>query len=259
MTVCIAAIGTENGEEYVVTASDKMLTNSLIGGSFEHPTQKYKIINEKFIAMLAGNPILFSELVTEDMPKNATLREVADNIKERMKEKRLTRINEEILGQFSIDREVVGRVLEGEVTNRYMDTILESIAKFRLDTVIILAGVEKKKGKVLLISETGVHDFTEIGFNTIGTGDVEATNTLLFQQQHRGAPLRETIYNVYKAKKNSEVADGVGRLTDLLVASQKEIREIDNGKIKTLFKVYERELKYGKNNKLLNKVIDGEL
>ena len=256
MTVCIAAIGTKDGKEYVVAASDKMLTNSLIGGSFEHPTQKYKIINGKHIAMLAGNPLLFTELVSESALPKSSLKKIANDIKSSMKAKRLSHIEEEILGPFSLEKGVIGKVLEGEVPNRFMDSILDSIAKYRLDTLITLAGLENGKGQVLLISETGVHDFTEIGFNTIGSGDVEATNTLLFQQQHRGTPLMETIYNVYKAKKNAEVADGVGKLTDIIVIGANEIKEIDEEKIKILNKVYEDALEFGKSHKLLNEVFN---
>ncbi|EMR74747.1 hypothetical protein MBGDF03_01155 [Thermoplasmatales archaeon SCGC AB-540-F20] len=61
MTICLAAIATENNMEHIVFATDHMVTTPV--GSFEHPSVKYKIINDKTIAMLAGNPIIFNDLV----------------------------------------------------------------------------------------------------------------------------------------------------------------------------------------------------
>lgn len=256
MTICIAAIGTNEGKEYVIAATDKMLTNSLIGGSFEHPSPKFKIIGKKYIAMLAGNPLLFSELVNERISEGKDLKGVANNIKEAMKSKRLSRIDEEILGPLLADRKLISRALEKEIPNSYIDSILKAVAEFRLETAIILAGVEDHKASVLLISETGVHNFSEIGFHTIGTGDVEATNTLLFQQQSRETSVKETIYNVFKAKRNAEVAEGVGQLTDMIIIGEGKVIELNKEKIKILRQVYDKELKFGKNHKLLDGILN---
>tara|TARA_Y100000310_G_scaffold83483_1_gene80155 strand:+ start:3514 stop:3735 length:222 start_codon:yes stop_codon:yes gene_type:complete len=61
MTICIAAIAKDNGKEYVVFSTDHMVTTAM--GSFEHSIIKYKEINKITVAMLAGNPLIFSDLI----------------------------------------------------------------------------------------------------------------------------------------------------------------------------------------------------
>jgi hypothetical protein len=56
--------------------------------------------------------------------------------------------------------------------------------------------------------------------------------------QHRALSAAETLYNVYCAKKNAELAPGVGRVTDLAIISKhKKIEAIsmsDLGKFEKL-------------------------
>jgi len=61
MTICIAAIARESNEEYIVYATDHMVTTAM--GEFEHSTIKYKLLNRNTVAMLAGDPLIFDELV----------------------------------------------------------------------------------------------------------------------------------------------------------------------------------------------------
>ena len=58
MTVCISAICTEKGEEHIVFAVDHMLTTA--NGEFEHPINKYEIINKNTVAMVAGDALLMN-------------------------------------------------------------------------------------------------------------------------------------------------------------------------------------------------------
>ena len=54
-----------------------------------------------------------------------------------------------------------------------------------------------------------------------------------------------------KLKKNSEVKEGVGRETDLLVLRRSGLKKIDEADLKILDKLYEEELKHGKNSEQL--------
>jgi hypothetical protein len=61
MTICIAAIAKENDREYIIFSTDHMVTTNL--GQFEHSIVKYSKLNKNTVAMLAGQALLFDDLV----------------------------------------------------------------------------------------------------------------------------------------------------------------------------------------------------
>ena len=66
MTICIAAIGTysekNSQKEALVFATDHMITMQQIG-QFEHSIEKYRKINSETVVMLAGEALLFGEIL----------------------------------------------------------------------------------------------------------------------------------------------------------------------------------------------------
>lgn len=214
------------------------------------------MVNGKIIAMLSGNPLLFSNLVPDKISKTNGIAGIANKIKENFKKTRLKTIDEEMLEPLLVNREFLIKAISEEIPNQYVDSMIDSVTKFRLDTAILLAGVENDRGSVIMVSETGVHDFGEIGFHGIGSGYTEAMNTLLFQQQHRECPLSETVYNVFKAKKNAEVSEGVGRWTDMLILSEDSQTVLSDEDLRKLSGVYEEELEFGKHHKALNDILN---
>ena len=73
-------------------------------------------------------------------------------------------------------------------------------------------------------------------YTAVGSGGVHAAVRLSLGQHNKVAPLLDTVYNVYEAKKAAEVAPGVGKMTDLAI--------IKNGKVsyagKSLFDALEK-------------------
>lgn len=103
-------------------------------------------------------------------------------------------------------------------------------------------GFDDGVAKICEISDSGLLNFDKINFHTIGSESIQAQNTLLFQHHSRQDDLKTTLYNVYKAKKNSEVIPGVGIKTDMGYINKKDINMIDKYNINILDEVYEHEL-----------------
>lgn len=95
-------------------------------------------------------------------------------------------------------------------------------------------GFEDGKAKISEIVDTCIEDYGQINFNTIGSGSIQAQNTLLFQHHSRQDDLKTTLYNVYKAKKNAEVMQGVGKETDIGYLSQNGVKMLDGKSINIL-------------------------
>ncbi len=251
MTICISAICTENDEEHIVFAVDHMITTGI--GEFEHNSNKYALINENTVAMLSGRTLLTEYLLNDDY-SDKSYSEIQIIIEDKFKQKRLELIQKEILDVYSIDFDFVKEILRNKILNEFQNQILIGITKVKLNTAILLIGFEENNAKISEISETGIESFNQINFHTIGSGSIQAQNTLLFQNHSKDNDLKTTLYNVYKAKKNAEAMQGVGKATDIGYLNEKGMKMLKNKDIKILDEIYNIELNCGKTHKKLNEL-----
>jgi hypothetical protein len=251
MTVCIAAICKENDHEYIVMATDRMIDVGI--GQFEHDVKKYKIISQNTAAMLAGSSVLFSDLVS-NLPKDKGFTDLKKEIFKKFTDIRNDLIQKNLLDILNLTRQdikngiLAGTLINNPVTGKLVDQMI----KFKLNTGILLVGFENKSARVSEITEQGFADFDYIHSHSIGTGQTQAMNTLLFQKQSKRDNLKQTIYNVYKAKRNAEVSSGVGNDTDMLVLTEDGNHELTREDLRILDKIYKEELDFGRNSEDLN-------
>ena len=164
----------------------------------------------------------------------------------------MEKIQKKVLDVYTIDWDDVKEMLKNPITNDFQSLILKSITKTKLDTAILLMGFDDEKAKVSQIGDGGIETFDQIYFNTIGSGSIQAQNTLLFQKHSKQDDLKTTLYNVYKAKKNAEVMQGVGKETDIGYLNENGINILDEENICILDEIYNIELNYGREHKRLN-------
>ena len=254
MTICIAAIGTEvNSEEFIVFTTDHMITTGI--GQFEHSIAKYKKLDTNIVAMLAGQALLFDDLTVIDTSKELHYDEIKRQVFENFRRRRIEAIEKEIFGIYGINHEFFIESLQKQIPNLHIQTILDKIATFKLGTQILLVGFKDGKAMISEVHEAGAFDFRNINFHTIGSGSIQASNTLLFQKQSKSDNISTTIYNVYKAKRNAEVMQGVGKETDLLLLTQDDMKKIPDEKINILKNIYNKELEFGKNHSEIKSMV----
>ena len=254
MTICIAAIAKENDSEYVVFATDHMITTNM--GQFEHSIVKYLELNKNTVAMLAGQALLFDDIV-KISDDTINYEEIKKKLFDNFKEKRKKIIENEIFDVFGIDQQFFVDSLQKDIPNGFINSILTKVAELRLKTKILLVGFVDSLAQITDIDEMEITDFRSMNFHAIGSGATQAVNTLLFQKHSKTDPLLITIYNVYKAKRNAEVSGGVGKETDLLVLGCDGVQQLSDDGIGILNKIYMAELQYGKNNSELDKINGG--
>ena len=251
MTICIAAICEHNKRRAIVFSTDHMIDVGI--GQFENDIKKHKKINNNTVAMLAGQALLFNELI-KDISSKSTYSEIKNKIGGNFSRVKKDCIKRELLDKYGLNFEDIKNSLKGQIPNPLIGKILEAITRFKLDTSILLIGFYKGRAHVSEIQENGSADFGDIHFHAIGSGNVQAINTLMFQKQSIEDNLLTTIYNVYKAKRNAEVRIGVGKDTDLLILTEKKCIQLNQNDIEILSEVYENELDIGKSSKDLNKI-----
>jgi hypothetical protein len=252
MTVCISAIGkTEQGEEVVVLATDHMLTLENIG-SFEHDILKWRKMNSNSVAMLSGKTLLFTDTLknTEGKPFFVVADEIDKNIRKLLEKK----INKILLDKFKLTFNDLKALIANPNINQLASNIITTVDTYKLGTSILLVGFdEERKAQIIEISEADMNNFRDIGFGAIGSGGAQAINTLLFQKHSCSESVRTATYNVYKAKRNSEVSQGVGKDTQLcLFYPNGNIKRMNEKGLKILSEIYDDELALGKENEKLN-------
>jgi len=250
MTICIAAVATNRSKECIVFATDHMVTTNV--GSFEHNIAKHAKIKDDIVAMLAGNPLIFDELISVD--KKASFEEIAGQIHENFLKVRTETIRRQLLRPHNLELSVIHQMLEKPIQNPIQQALLKSIFEFNLGTVLLLIGLENGKAKIMELGEGAINNMRRIHFHAIGSGSNQALNTLLFQRHHEAESLNSAIYNVFKAKRNAEVMPGVGNETELLVLHEGGVKKIGSNEIKALDHIHEEELKYGKSQETLLKL-----
>lgn len=251
MTICISCVCEDEGKDIIVIATDHMIDVGI--GQFEHDIQKHKKIHGKNIAMLSGSALLFNDLIM-NLEEKKEFEEIKKGIYENFCNMRKNIVKEQLLDKFGLKEEEIKEIIKGEIKNPIIGKLIESISKFKLNTSILLVGFDNRLAKISEIQEEGFADYTDVHFHAIGSGQIQAINTLLFQKQLKKNSLKTTIYNVYKAKRNAEVSSGVGIETDMLILAEDGCLELSEGDINILREIYDNELKMGKNSEDLNKL-----
>jgi 20S proteasome alpha/beta subunit len=167
-----------------------------------------------------------------------------------MKEIKRDELRTQLLDQLHIEEEQVAQYLASEPSNPWLQKIQEAIATHNLETQVLLAGFdENQTAQIAKITESKLTHMRDVNYAVVGSGSIQAVNTLLFQQHSRKTDLPVSVYNVFKAKKNAEAQQGVGNETDIAVLEEGEgIKELSDSDIKELEEVYERELSWGKEH-----------
>lgn len=266
MTICVAGICNYKREEEtqtregIVFATDHMVSIEGLG-QFEHKIRKYEMLENGMVIMLAG-AISLDDVVDGLSLESKSFGETALILRNKMKRLRDQKIETEILSRIGLSFGELKEIAKGEIKNEFIHELIQKVLVnpeseesegASLDSQIMLIGFEENKAKLATITEFNIVSMRELGFAAIGSGWLQAVNALLFQKHSKEENLFTAIYNIHKAKKNAEVAEGVGKTTDLFIL-------LDNGNplpienLKILDEIYSDELEFGKKHPKLQKI-----
>lgn len=138
MTICIAAIAKHNNEEVIVTATDQMITltmnqTPIVQSFYEHTIEKYKIINKTTMALLAGNPLIFNDLI-KLQATSTSFSQIRENIFNNFKNKRVDSIQKQLLNLYNTDWKFVIDALKTPNVSPPTLELLKIIANYKLGT-----------------------------------------------------------------------------------------------------------------------------
>ncbi|MFT4892790.1 MAG: 20S proteasome alpha/beta subunit [Candidatus Nanohaloarchaea archaeon] len=272
MTICISALcerENEDGdkEEAVVIATDKMITQEGLG-SFEHPTlTKFRELDNGCVLLLAGNPLIFRKVLDKKQLTSDDYEETSEDIFEAMQEIREDEIEREVLQPMGLEKKggidtvgqqavqnngiwdyVAGQTQKSEV----LRWVQEKLVNYNLETELLLVGFKSDNAQITQISDRNYNHVRDINYSVIGSGSVQASNSMLFQKHSKETNIEEALFNVFKSKKRAEVHQGVGEKTDLYVLTQSNgLQKLEKEDKEKLEDIYDDELEFGKKDERL--------
>lgn len=232
MTVCIGAMA--NDGKTIVAVADKMISiNAPMAYQYENDgVQKIYDLKENIVAMYAGATNLADEIIKNAIIKineqnPETVHATAEIVKDEYQAYRLNLLSEAVFKphKFTIE-EYNDR--QKDLNQEVVNSIEKSLTEFNLGIDLLICGLDATGGHIYTISNPGISLLSDgVGYACIGIGAPHALYSLIDSGYVKSLPNEKVEAMLETAKKRSENAPGVGKLTQKKVLLNKEEK---NGK-----------------------------
>jgi hypothetical protein len=226
VTVCIAAIFEDSG---VFSASDRMITAGDI--QFEPPVEKVRYLTSSCLVMFAGDAAMQAEIIqttqatvlqrirTSIPARWLAIEEMAGIYKDHMIAAIFSRSARRILAPWGLtveswlDRQRnlspdLVRDISRELLN-YEGPSMEGI----------VCGIDESGPHIYTVDNVSVNCRDHVGFAAIGAGYWHANSQMMNFRHGPRSSLADTLLSVFFAKKQAEIAPGVGEATDMYIST----------------------------------------
>lgn len=252
MTICIGAI-CDDGKACVV-AADREITVPAINLEFEHGDKKIEDVVSGCVVMSSGDALLASQIIERTRSTLGGSSHKVEKVAERLRDVHmavhLERAEHVILHPRGFTLKEFKEHGGTQVPAQAYLNIDQLLFNFGLGAVeFLVVGLDSTGAHIFRIHYDGVAggDWMEwcdrLGYRAIGSGSSHASISLALEGQHRKLSVAETLYNIYSAKRNSEVAPGVGKATDVVILTAGKVDPVSDDRIKKLADVREKHLK----------------
>ena len=221
MTVCVAALYGDGHDEPcgVVVASDRMVTAD--DSEFEQDTPKIHSLTETCFALSAGSALHQVELIRAVRTKvtgnrNPRVAEVVEACKEQFVEMRRTIAEDKHLRPLGFDlRKFMSH--HDALAEGLALSLTRQLEHEELELDLLIAGVDAGGAHIYMVKDPGESlCFDAVGFCAIGSGERHAELIFMRSEYSPRLSIAETAFLVYQAKREAEMAPGVGsRYTDI--------------------------------------------
>jgi hypothetical protein len=247
MTVCIAALA-EEGKSCIV-AADRQVTVAGFSLQFEHPDKKIERLFSSCLVMSSGDALLAAQLVERtrhaiSLAGNPTVQSAAELLRDIYMTIHLERCENVILRPRGWTFKEFKEYGAQRLPLQSFLQIDKDIFNFGLAVVeFIVAGTDSTGAHIFRVHYTGIMggDWMEwcdrLGYRTIGSGTSHSAILLSLEGQHSALSLKDTLFNVYCAKRNSEVAPGVGPGTDMAIIREGMIEDVSADRLDKMSKL----------------------
>jgi 20S proteasome alpha/beta subunit len=221
LTVCISAIA--DGGAAVVVAADRMMTfGPPMNLQAEGAVRKIIPLSDSHALLFSGSVPDAEAVVNgikESIQHGTNLKQIADFVAKSYQNLKRKKVEDSILRPLiGIEFAQFQQLVSQSASSQVLTQMLGMISQHNLGLDVMLAGVDEDSGHIAIVAHPGTALLMDtVGVSSIGSGSLHASVRLSLGRQTRDLSILETIFNVYEAKKASEVAPGVGKVTDIAV------------------------------------------
>ena len=226
VTVCIAArcFGA------VFLLSDRMITAGDI--QFEPTVSKISFLTSSIAVMGAGDSAFHAEVVsgvmkevhekvTADPNDWLNVKDIVDLYIQHRTETKLKRSEAAILAPLGLDRHSFLKE-QKDMNSNLVENIARDLINYEIpNNDVIIAGIDnyinEPSSHIYSIFNEYVSCDDSIGFRAIGSGSRHAESHFMLARHAWNASTSDTLLVAYSAKRNAEIAPGVGSETDMVM------------------------------------------
>lgn len=242
MTICIAGIA-ENKK--IIAVTDRMLTiGAPVRTAFEIGANDKAIkIGNKVIALFAGdvikaNTILKKAKILIGNNLDQSVEKMAEIVQEAFKKQFIEDVEDGLLSKWGLDRtKFVNK--QKELDEELVRNINQTIANYKIDVQIIIAGMTVAEPHIFRIESPGiitVHD--SLGYCCIGSGSQHATFSLIESEYNPSFIEEKGVHAIIQAKKRAQYDPGVGNMTDIVLINDSYVK-LEEDKIEKIDQILE--------------------
>ena len=244
MTVCVGAI-CEDGKAVVVSADRMMTYGPPMNLQAEGAVRKIFQLTPQCVMLFSGSvpdgEEVFSRtkagVIATPHPDIKTIATTAGGVYIAHKKRRA---EEAILRPFlGIDFAGFQMLVAQSASSQVMAQVLGLLSQHNLGLDIMIAGVDADGAHLHVVSHPGTAmSMDTVGTVSIGSGGMHASIRMSLARQKSTSTLAQALHNVYEAKLASEVAPGVGKVTDVAVINGGGIKFVDDSIIQVLQEIH---------------------
>jgi len=225
-------------------ATDRMITVRQPNIEYEQKgITKALEISPSCLAATAGSALAFSPILRDavlEINKKSIndISQIAEIVRKCYSGHRSKKLEENVLSS-------VGLSLQGFYqTNQALQpqlaaTLFQAMQRFNYQLWILIAGTDEHGGHLWHIENPGKKECLDnIGFHAVGSGQHHAISTFIANEFEPTIDLSHGLAITFEAKKRSEKATGVGKLTDIVIISEnghKRLNEKEISQLETLY------------------------
>jgi 20S proteasome alpha/beta subunit len=224
----------------VVTASDRMFTDSGLQVQYESGQGKFGIFRNRVVILVADSIPVQSEIISRvgklvQDSQLATVRDIAECYAQQVVAFKRDEAERLYLSPYGMTMDHFSEVMKNS-NSSLMQELAQNILDYTLSVEAIVAGVSDLDEAYLYhIDGRGIiTSHTDLGFVSIGSGHYHSNSYLTAHSYWNGWIYRNAIGAIYSAKKQAEAAPGVGKLTDMLLVTRSGAEAVHQYTMKAL-------------------------
>ncbi len=170
-----------------------------------------------FLIGYAGTTVFANDIIAQKYDYSKPIREFVEDFSNFFIKYRLAIINRILLESLGLDINVFNSNQQN-YPPQLQQTVYSELRGFDLGVEFLICGFHENQPRIYHVSRRGVYNTAHsIGYSAIGIGETHVSNFFIVNQFDINKSLIEAIYFAFQAKKSSEIASGVGGLTDISI------------------------------------------